>query len=178
MRASRLASLSATAAFAALLLGSNGPRALAADVSDADKAFVTAAASGGMAEVKLGQYAADNASEKKVKGFGKHMVKDHTKANKELQEIAAKESVDFPPTETKEDSDKGAPLMKLTGTEFDKAYVAAMVEDHQKTIELFQNEANSGTDPALKKFAADTLPTLKKHLEMAQKLQDTVNGSK
>ncbi|MGI8757603.1 MAG: DUF4142 domain-containing protein, partial [Acidimicrobiales bacterium] len=55
--------------------------------------------------------------------------------------------------------------------DFNKMYVEnAGLEDHQKTIDLFQKEADSGKDPALKAFAMKTLPTLKEHLQMAQSL--------
>jgi len=44
------------------------------------------------------------------------------------------------------------------------------IRDHQKDIAEFQQEAQSGTDPALKAFAQKTLPVLQKHLQMAQSL--------
>ena len=161
------------AAFAALLLGSTGTRALAADASDADKSFVAAAASGGMAEVKLGQYAADNGSNAAVKKFGKHMESDHTKANKKLESVCKKEKVECPTSMNADDSANVEKLTKMTGAEFDKAYASAMVADHEKTITLFDDEVKNGSNAALKKFAEDTLPTLKKHLEMAKKMETT-----
>ena len=38
---------------------------------------------------------------------------------------------------------------------------------HQSALALFQQEAARGTDPYLKRFAADALPTLQQHLQMA-----------
>ncbi|MGH9410003.1 MAG: DUF4142 domain-containing protein, partial [Vicinamibacterales bacterium] len=46
----------------------------------ADRAFVRAAASGGMAEVELGNLTKDKASNADVKQFGDRMVSDHSKA--------------------------------------------------------------------------------------------------
>lgn len=45
-----------------------------------------------------------------------------------------------------------------------------MVEDHEKDIAEFSEEASTGKDPAVKSFAARTLPTLKMHLQMAQSI--------
>jgi putative membrane protein len=178
MRTTHLGWITVSAGFAMFLLGAAAPRVMGADVSDADKSFVAAATSGGMAEVKLGKYAADNGSNDKVKKFGKHMVKDHTKANKELEAIAKKAGIDVPTEMSSDDSATVDNLMKMTGADFDKAYAAGMVADHQKTIALFTEEAKNGTDPGLKKFASDTMPTLQKHLDMAQKMQTAVADAK
>src|SRR4051812_20462780 len=50
-----------------------------------DHTFVTKAAQGGLAEVKLGQLATQKASSSDVKAFGQQMVDDHSKANDELK---------------------------------------------------------------------------------------------
>src|SRR5262245_8097359 len=46
-----------------------------------------------------------------------------------------------------------------------------MVMDHEKAVELFTKQAESGQDPDLKQFAEKTLPTLKDHLQQAQKVE-------
>src|ERR1700751_546128 len=51
-------------------------------------AFVTQAAGGNLAEIELGQLAAQKATDPKVKDFGNRMVNDHQKANNELKPIA------------------------------------------------------------------------------------------
>jgi putative membrane protein len=65
-------------------------------------------------------------------------------------------------------------LSKLKGAALDRAYIDDMVKDHQKDVQLFQQEAQSGTNPQLKSFAQETLPTLQQHLSQAQELQKTV----
>lgn len=133
--------------------------------------FMHEAAQGGMAEVEMGKLAAQKAQNAEVKKFGQMMVTDHTKANEELKGIATKKSVPLP-------SDTGShkasidKLNSLSGAEFDRAYVELMVADHAKTINLFQSQADRGTDPEVKAFAAKTLPTLKKHAETIQAIQD------
>jgi predicted outer membrane protein len=41
---------------------------------------------------------------------------------------------------------------------------------------LFQRQAKTGTDPELKKWAADKLPHLQEHLKMARELNAKVGG--
>ena len=51
---------------------------------------------GSMAEVELGQLAADKASNAKVKEFGQRMVTDHGKAGDELKTLAASKNITLP----------------------------------------------------------------------------------
>ncbi len=46
-----------------------------------------------------------------------------------------------------------------------------MVKDHEKDLAEFQKEAQSGTDPDLKKFADNTSKVISKHLQMAKETQ-------
>jgi putative membrane protein len=141
-----------------------------AQMSAADRTFATKAASGGEAEVSLGQLATKNGASPQVRQFGQQMVTDHTKANQELQAIAKQQNVTLP---TKPDAASMATEQRLqatTGGAFDAAYARDMVEDHQKDIADFQKEATSGQDPALKAFAEKYLPVLQHHLQLAQTL--------
>jgi predicted outer membrane protein len=63
-------------------------------------------------------------------------------------------------------------LQALSGPQFDQAYVAEMYADHVKTIDKFQNAAANLQDPALKKYAEKTLPTLREHYRMVQDLRN------
>jgi putative membrane protein len=59
-------------------------------------------------------------------------------------------------------------LSSKGGSSFDRSYISSMVKDHQDDIKAFQKEADNGTDPAVKAFAAKELPTLRDHLRQAQ----------
>jgi putative membrane protein len=67
-------------------------------------------------------------------------------------------------------------LQNLSGTEFDKAYVKAMVKDHQEDVKAFQKEADKGKDPGIKTFASHTLPVLQQHLSKIQTIQSTIGN--
>jgi putative membrane protein len=141
------------------------------NVSSADTEFMNKAAQGGMAEVELGKMASTKAQNAEVKQFGQQMTADHTRANNELKTLAAGKNVTLP-------TDVGAmhkatmdKLSKLSGAEFDREYVKAMVEDHEKDVAEFQKQADSGTNADVKAFAAKTLPTLKSHFEMIKAMQ-------
>jgi putative membrane protein len=144
----------------------------------ADNSFVTKAAQGGMAEVKLGELAKDHASSQQVKDFGQQMVTDHTKANDELKSVASKKNITLPTDVDAKDQATYDRLSKLNGVEFDKAYMRDMVTDHRKDVSEFRRESESGTDPDVKAFAAKTLPTLEHHLQMAESVDKAVRSEK
>ena len=151
--------------FTALLVAAGaGPRVAHA----ADDDFVKKAALGGMTEVESSKVAQSRAADAGVKQFADHMVQDHTKANAELKQVAGKDGVTAPDALDPSHQKAVDKLSAKSGAAFDKAYMAMMLSDHKKTIALFEKEAKSGKDPAVKAFASDTLPTLKQHLQMAQ----------
>ncbi|MEJ7624397.1 MAG: DUF4142 domain-containing protein [Pyrinomonadaceae bacterium] len=141
-------------------------------VTGGDLAFMNEAAPGGMAEVELGKLAAAKAENAEVKAFAQKMVDDHSKAGDELKQLAAQKKVtlspDVMPTH-KEIMDK---LSKLSGANFDKEYVKAMVADHEKDVAAFENVSKTAVDADVKAFATKTLPTLKMHLDMIKAMSE------
>ena len=110
-------------------------------------------------EVAMGQVAEQKGQSEDVKSFGKRMVTDHGKANDELKSIASKKGVELPNKEH---------TVKWTS---DKAYMDMMVKDHEKDLAEFKEEASSGTDPDIKKFADDTAKMVQEHLDLAKATQ-------
>ncbi len=136
-----------------------------------DTGFMTKAALGGMAEVELGKLAATKAQSAEVKQFAQKMVTDHTKANDELKALAGEKNFSMP---VRLDTKHQAVLDKLSGlsgAEFDKAYVEAMVADHAETVATFKSEADGGKDADAKAWAGKMLPNLQMHLEMIKGIQ-------
>jgi putative membrane protein len=140
----------------------------AAGLGTMDKNFVTKAAQGGMAEVKLGQLAQERGSTDAVKNFGRQMVEDHTKANDQLKTLAQNKGITLPDSLDAKDQAEYDRLSKLSGSEFDQAYMKFMRKDHKKDVAMFRKESESGQDPEIKSFASSTLPTLETHLRLAE----------
>ena len=136
------------------------PAAQSQQLAQADMDFAKTAAGAGMAEVKLGKLALQQAKSDQVKQFGQRMVDDHTKANDKLKAIAEKKNIDLPQSPPDEAQKAYDDLQKKSGQEFDQAFMDTMVKDHHKAIDLFQQEAKSGKDADLQGFAKATLPTL------------------
>ena len=142
-----------------------------------DKKFVTEALKGGMAEVELGKLATEKASNDAVKQFGQRMVDDHGKAGEELKKIAQDKGIETPTALDSKHQKLRDRLAKLSGPQFDRAYVDEMVKDHRKDVKEFQREAEKAKDPDVKSFASKTLPTLQDHLKQIESLQTQVKSA-
>lgn len=136
-------------------------------LSHIDQKFVREAAQGGLAEVQLGQLAKDKAQSDEVKQFAQKMVDDHAKANEVLKSVAARENLTLPAEPNAEQKAVYDRLSKLSGAQFEREYMAQMVKDHDKTVDLFTREVEQGKNVELRDFAAQTLPTLSAHKNMA-----------
>jgi putative membrane protein len=141
-----------------------------AALSSADREFATKAASGGLAEIQAAQLAEQRATSPQIKQFAQRMTTDHTAANTELQQIAKQANINLPSQPAGKDAAEEQKLRGLSGAAFDQAYAQGQLQDHRETVELFQKEASSGQDAALKAFAQKTLPILQQHLQMAEAL--------
>lgn len=145
--------------------------------TSADDAFAQKAAQADRAEVKLGQLAEQKGTNSTVKDFGKRMVQDHSKNEAMLKETASRENVVLPAGIDKADQDTYDQLSKLSGTAFDRAYANDMVKDHTKDVAEFQKEAKDGHNQAIKNYAAQTVPVLQTHLDLARNMEASVNQS-
>jgi len=165
----RLAAIAPLAALALGLAFAAGARAARpAAVSPADRDFMRAAAQGGMAEVELGRLAMTLAVEGDVRDFAERMISDHSRANQSLTRLASRRGVRLPESLSGKDQRLRAHLSSLTGEEFDRAYMRAMVRGHAEVASAFERELDQAQDPALRRWVRDFLPTIHHHLHMAE----------
>jgi putative membrane protein len=144
---------------------------------DMDKDFMKHAAIGDAAEIGLGQMAQQKGSDPQVKQFGARMVKDHSTADDQLKGLAQSQQVSLPTSLDPEHEATKDRLSKLSGAQFDQAYIRTMVQDHTKTIDQFKREAQQGQDQSVKQFAQQSLPILESHLKEAQQIQSKLESS-
>jgi putative membrane protein len=135
--------------------------------------FVKKAADSDLYEVAAGKLASEKGQSEAVKQFGAHMVEAHTKTREELKGIVASEKLDvkIPAEPDKKRVEMLKALTDAKPEEFDALYIKQQVKAHAKADKLFDAYAERGDNPALKQFAANTLPVIKQHLKDAQKLQ-------
>jgi putative membrane protein len=142
-----------------------------------DKSFVEAALKGGMSEVDLGNLAVKKGASEDVRAFGQRMVTDHTKMGEHMKAVAGEIGVTPPSMAGASDIALKAELEVLSGDAFDKAYIKAMVKDHEEDLKDFKKEAADGSLPAVKSAAHDGEMVITHHLEMIRKIAAAHNIS-
>ncbi|MGN6102279.1 MAG: DUF4142 domain-containing protein [Devosia sp.] len=134
-----------------------------------DKDFLTDALKGDNSEVALGKLAVSKGATEQVRAFGKTLMTDHAKARQEAAALAKRLGVTPPSGPTDEAQAEMSKLSAMTGASFDDEFVNYMVQDHQKDISEFEDQAKTGSKGTAA-LAKATLPTLEKHLKIAQSL--------
>ena len=77
----------------------------------------------------------------------------------------------LPPTMDSEHQRMLNDLQAKDGKDFDRTYDQIQLKAHQDAVALFESYSKNGDNPELKSWAAATLPHLKEHLSMAEKLK-------
>ena len=143
-----------------------------------DSKFMMTLATGGMNEIGLSQTALAKSSNEDVKKFAQMMIDDHTKAGDELKTLAASKNVTLPMEMDAKHKAMDQKLSGMSGSAFDMEYMKTMVKDHEKTVALLKKESTSGKDAEAKTFAANLLPTVQGHLDMAKSMMSKMSGMK
>jgi putative membrane protein len=141
------------------------------DVDRGDRKFMEHAAEGSTNEVALGKLAQQKAQDPQVKQLAETIVKDHEEANQKLSPIAQAMGVDLSKEIAKGQKKDLDDYQKLSGADFDKKYVDAMVKDHKKDVKEFDDAAKNAKNPELKSWAGEVAPKLHNHLQMAEAAQ-------
>jgi putative membrane protein len=162
--------LAATAAAFIPASGTQGAR----DAKPSAQSFLQKAAEGQHAEIVLGQLASERASDQQVKQFGSHMMEDHRKTSAEIQQLASKDGVVLPTELTGRHNDKKEEFGRLSGREFDRAYIEYMLRDHRKDVKEFERHVKTIKDPQVQQWAEGTLPLLKQHLRQAEQIASSI----
>jgi putative membrane protein len=129
-----------------------------------------------MTQVELAKIAQKNAQSTGVNALGVRLQRDHARIGKILATVANQKGVTVPVS-----LDSHAVIDSLSaksGAEFDAAYSAQMVSDHEKAIALF-SAAESSSDPDLRQIAKLALPTLREDERLAasfEKLNPSYNN--
>lgn len=140
-------------------------------LTQSEQAFMVEAAQNDLGEIDMAQIALHNSGTRDVRDFANMIKSDHTNALDDLADLMQASNVQIPrsiPAQTQRDISR---MASLQGGEFDREFVNMVVDEHQKTIEMFRDQQSTTRDADLQKYLEDTLPILEMHLEKAQRLQ-------
>ena len=145
-------------------------------LSEAEQKFVEEAAQSNIAEVTLGRSAIEKATDKQVREFGEHMVKEHGEANQKLKAIAEDKGAQWREEPNEKQKKAGDKLGKAEGNKFDTQYIKQMIKDHEDDISKYEEMLEEVQDQELKQYIADELPKLQGHLGTAKGIEEIIKN--
>jgi putative membrane protein len=147
-------------------------------ISHADRRFARAAVFANIRAEELGKLAAFKSTNADVKAFGKSLAEDGAKIHIQLLVAGNAAGVTLPGEMNAPNQKAYAELAALSGNDFDRAFVDAVVTHHTADLQVFEHEAHRRcTEVNLNKFAAATVPVLQQQLNAAKDLQAKLGGA-
>jgi putative membrane protein len=156
---------------AAIALGAGHVQARQATASP-DAAFLQNAGQAAEAEIALASLAQKQAADARIKALADVLKRDHEAARTELQKLAKLKKAELTAMTVAQLAVHNR-LEKMTGKDFDRAWVDAIIELHRDTRGLFSRAARSA-DADVKAFATLQAKGLEEHLKQAKELQAEV----
>jgi putative membrane protein len=124
-------------------------------------------------EIDEGRLAQTKASNPEVKSFADTLVQDHTAALNDLMKLMRDMNAEVSPQENAATAgQQPSEMQNLQGAAFDRAFIDKEVTGHEKTLEELRSFEGSAQNPDLKNYISNLIPTIQKHLDEAQDLQN------
>ena len=164
-----LIAAAATASMAAAFCPANAYAA-------SNSTFIKRAIRGDNSEIRLGALAEHKGDSAGVRRFCKTLVTEHTRARREADAVAKKLHVTPPTRATTVARAEYKKLSGMKGAAFDREFTSYMVTDHKNDIRDFKKQEKAGHSPTAS-FARKSLPMLRKHLRIAQRLSQRPGSS-
>lgn len=137
-------------------------------LSAIDRQFIIRAAQSDMTEIRTSRLALQRSQNTQVRQYAQHMINQHTQSSNQLKPIAQKKGVTLPKSIGAPNQALYTQLSKLSGSQFDQAYMKGQLAAHTRTEAEYRREVQQGSDPAVKAFASKVLPIVAEHRQMAQ----------
>jgi putative membrane protein len=138
------------------------------DSIQADRELVRHAAADNLLEVQLGQLAQRRATNSTVQKFGRNMVIDHQKLERQWTDLAAKHGMRFKPALSSVQQGQLTRLERAGRPEFDREYMITMIKGHTKDAADLKGAVDSARSEPVRKMAAYELPIVQDHLRNAR----------
>jgi putative membrane protein len=156
---------------------SPGASASVAPPSGQDRVFLSGAADAAQFEISAGKLAANRAADRRVREFGNRMVRDHGQEYQQLRTLGRELGMNVSATTGAQERDMLSMWSSMRGGPFDCSYAPVQYLAHADVVAGFESEASSGTNQRIREFAANELPMLRQHLDMARQNLSGLNCS-
>jgi len=158
--------------------GAAGATASGAKLSKGDEGILKDMAMANMAEIEGGKMAQSKGTSAEVKAFGQQMIDDHTANLNEVKALADKHGVTLPTEPDAKHKAMAAKMEKMSGADFDKAYMKqAGVQDHKTVHAKLVSASKKAKDSEVKALVDKTEPVVAQHLKSAEQMPAMKSGT-
>ena len=144
--------------------------ARAGDAPFDDDAFLTAAATGGLYDARLCDLVGSQTRNAGVRKFAACVLAARMVGSNELKAVAKDAGVELPAKLDETHQKRYESFKEYKGDDLEGDFIKAMALRHAAGVALFTRASKHANNPAVREFAAKTLPALQKHWEMAKDL--------
>jgi len=156
------------------------PMAKPAPLTDDQIATITLAVNSG--EVEQAKVAKEKSKDKRVKQFAQHMIQQHTKAKQKGEQLAKKDKLMTSESTVATDLTTAASqtlesLKSAEPTSFDKTYMDAQIQQHERVLELLNSQLiPDATNMDLKAQLEEARTMVETHLSEAKEIQTSLSA--
>jgi putative membrane protein len=140
---------------------------------EADGQFVRDVATAHSMEIRLGSLAGSRAENASVKQFARKMVNDHSDMQNQWVALASKHGMVLR-AGIGQYQDQVNRLQSLSGREFDRAYMALMLDDHRSNLQKFQSQSSSARNADVRELVGRGIPVIQEHFNLAKRIGSQV----
>jgi putative membrane protein len=142
-----------------------------------DEQWLMMSIEGDLFEIQGGKLAQEKGTTQKVRELGATLVKDHTESLEESTDLAKELGIEVPTEPSPTQQWQLQAVAQFSGTAFDRWYAYLEVKDHMQDIKEAQDEVEKGCNEEVRENAEDEIPTLQKHLKLAEEALADAGGS-
>lgn len=124
-----------------------------------------------LANVRMGELAAQQSGDQRVRDYGARLKNDFTTQAGEIERLLEPLDVTIPTEPSADELARLAALTRLTGREFDMAFVQQLIWTHTDSVESYDAQTRANPNRSVHDFAAASLPMLREHLIKAEALR-------
>jgi putative membrane protein len=147
------------------------PAAIAGRMAPVDEAFALFIASASLAQIEGARLVLKSTNNAGIVDFAQRVVRDHTETLDALRRIVAPRGLELPQAATGRHADLVTKLGGVAPAERDGAFIHRFgLDAHKEAISLTERHIEEGRDPDLKRYAEQTVRTLREHMTAARKL--------
>jgi predicted outer membrane protein len=142
----------------------------------ADSAFISEVDAGSVAEIRLAQLVDGRSKDSGIKRFAEKMTADHNQMRSEWAALASRNGLRLQTAMTPRHQEQLTRLDRLSGAEFDRAYMSTMVQNHQETVNLFRTRGRATQSEDVRQLVSRSLPSVEEHLRLAQETASRIGA--